>query len=330
LCTIKSIWWIFMADAVAAMNKLPTLGIDLGGTNLKAGLVGSDGNAHDVKMMPLPRTLEDMCRELDTLTTGWRGEFSGIGFSCKGITDRHFDRLLHSPGDLHFLEATSFRELLPSDLAGVPMYAENDARNALLAEARWGKAKGLRNVAMVTLGTGVGGALLLEGKLYRGARGVAGHFGHMTVDYDGKDCICGGNGCIETVFSARSIEAAFFDHIHRGRLSSLGRGATCEQIFGAAAEGDAIAFSVVRRATEALAAALADIVHAFDPELIIISGQVAASKEQLLQPLREELRRRTRFFLSEEVPIVISESPAYGGVLGAAALVVTQLEAEAR
>jgi len=319
-----------MGLAVAEMNELPYLGIDMGGTNLKAGLVGTDGETHDFRMMPLPRTREDLCRELETLTTNWAGGFRGIGFSCKGITDHNFDRLIHSPGDLRFLEGVSFRDLLAPEVAGLPFYAENDARNALLAESRWGKAKGFRNVAMVTLGTGVGGALLLEGRLYRGTRGVAGHLGHMTLNFEGKDCICGHKGCVETIFSARSIEAAFFDQVHRGLYSQLHKGATCEQIFSAAGRGDEVAGRVVRNASVALAATLADIVHAFDPEAIILSGQVATSGDQLLAVLREELRRRTRFFLSEEVPILISESPAHGGVMGAAALVMTQLETGTR
>ncbi len=306
------------------MNEIPFLGIDLGGTNLKAGLVGAAGEQLDYKMMPLPRTAEDLRRELRILTTTWSDHFQGIGFSCKGITDKKFDRLLHSPGDLKFLEGMSFRELLCSEVSGMPVFAENDAKNALLAEARWGKAKGCRNVAMVTLGTGVGGAVLIEGKLYRGTRGVA---GHMTVDFDGKECICGHKGCVETIFSARSIEAAFFDQVHRGLFSKLHKGATCEQIFAGAAEGDEVACRVVDRACLALAATLADIVHAFDPELIILTGQVASAGEQLLGRLREELRRRTRFFVGEDVPVVVSESPAYGGVIGAAALVMTQLEA---
>ncbi len=316
-----------MATVVEQMRELPFLGLDLGGTNLKAGLVGASGQPLDYKMMPLPRTKDDLRRELTVLTTTWSGGFQGIGFSCKGITDRDFQRLLHSPGDLKFLEGVSFRELLCSELLAMPLYAENDAKNALLAEARWGKARGCRNVVMVTLGTGVGGAVLIEGKLYRGARGVAGHLGHMTVDFDGKECICGHKGCVETIFSARSIEAAFFDHIHRGLSSKLDKSANCEQIFAAAAEGDEVASRVVSKACVALAAMLANIVHAFDPELIILSGQVASSGEQLLARLRDELRVRTRFFLSEDVPLAISESPAYGGVLGAAALVMTQLEA---
>jgi glucokinase len=309
------------------MTEIPLLGIDLGGTNLKAGLVGAGGQLRDYTMMPLPRTIEELRRELEALTTSWSGGFQGIGFSCKGITDRNFDRLLFSPGDLNYLEGMSFRNLLSNDLADTPLYAENDAKNALLAEARWGKAQGCRNVAMVTLGTGVGGALLIDGKLYRGARGVAGHLGHMTVDFEGKECICGHRGCVETIFSARSIEAAFFDHIHRGLCSTLQKNATCEQIFAAAADGDPVASRVVDRACVALAATLADIVHAFDPELIVLSGQVASSGEQLLGRLRAELRRRTRFFLNEDVPLAISESPAYGGVLGAAALAMTQMEA---
>ncbi len=308
------------------MNDVPILGIDLGGTNLKAGLVGSDGKLLAHTMMSLPLSADDLRHEMSNLTSTWRGAFHGIGFSCKGVTDRNFDRLLHSPGDLKFLEGGSFRDLLGSDLTAMPLYAENDAKNALLAEVCWGKAKGYRNVVMVTLGTGVGGAVLIEGKLFRGAHGVAGHLGHMTVDFEGKECICGHKGCVETIFSARSIEAAFFDEVHRGLHSRLDKSAKCDQIFSAAAEGDEVASRVVHRACTALAATLADIVHAFDPEIIILSGQVASSGERLLARLRDELRRRTRFFVGEDIPLIISESPVYGGVLGAAALVRTQME----
>jgi glucokinase len=305
------------------------LGLDFGGTTVKGGLVSESGELSRSFARATPTCMGQLHELFGQLFNSLSdAEIAGIGVGCKGITDKEFDALLHSPGDMSFMEGASFREICSHHAAGIPVFADNDAKTALIAEQLWGAAKGLKNVVMLTLGTGVGGAILIDGKIYRGANGVAGQLGHMTVDAAGGICLCGNRGCLETVFSARSIEAAAFAHVHRRTKSSLTSSdlpITCEGVFRAAAANDEVAVWIVERAIEHLAAALAGIVHILDPELVILGGQIVNAGEPLLAPLRQELMKRTRFFLGTEVPIVVSLNLSHAGVLGAAGLAFLQI-----
>src|SRR6185369_8313568 len=202
-----------------------------------------------------------------------------------------------------------------------------DARVALAGEVVWGAAKGKRNIVMLTLGTGVGGALLVDGRIVRGEKGGAGLLGHMTVDPNGRFCDCGNRGCLETVFSARAIEAEALNAIYRGTESVLTERfkddfsqLSCQTVFQVAAEGDKVALLIRDEATTTLAAAIAGLLHIFDPELVILGGQIVEAGDSLLEPLRNEVSWRTRRFLGRVVPIVPSAVQDSSGVVGAAAL----------
>jgi glucokinase len=179
---------------------------------------------------------------------------------------------------------------------------------------------------MLTLGTGVGGAAMVDGVILHGATGIAGHFGHMTVDLNGGLCICGNHGCLETKFSSRAIEADYFAHMHRVAATTLplrdrGEVPTAEAIFRAAAVGDESARCVVSRALEYLSASVTSLLHAFDPEMLIVGGNIAAAGDQLLVPLRSNVSQRSIRMLGREVPIVRQSEVGYGGVVGAAGLI---------
>ncbi len=251
----------------------------------------------------------------------------GIGIGCKGVIDATTTRVNRLPGDLNFLEGCMLRDLASVD--GLPVCADNDARTALVGEVLWGAARGRRNVVLLTLGTGVGAAALVDGVIVRGASGAACHLGHVTIDIRGGLCICGNYGCLETCFSSRAIESSYFAHIHRAsptRLSidKAGRTPSTEAIFQAAADGDPSARRVLDLAFEALTAALTSFLHIFDPELLILGGNISAAGPQLLAPLREEVARRTSVLLGRTVPIVFQSTGGYGGVAGAAGLVFLQ------
>jgi glucokinase len=208
--------------------------------------------------------------------------------------------------------------------AGVPIAADNDARVALAGEVAWGAARKCRNVVMLTLGTGVGGGVVADGRVLRGATGAAGHIGHLTVDPFGVLCICGNRGCLETVFSARTIESEAFAAIHRGTESRLlahgDKLPSCAEVFELARQGDAVASDIIRKATVVLGGAIAGLAFVFDPELIILGGQISEAGDVLLGPLRAEVRWRTQGLLRREIPIVRSALVDPSGVLGAAAL----------
>jgi glucokinase len=229
---------------------------------------------------------------------------------------------------MHFLQGQVISELvgLPLD---VPVFADNDARVALAGEMVWGAAREHDDVLMLTLGNGVGGAAVVGGRLLRGHAGFAGQMGHMTVDPEGALCACGNRGCLETVFSARAIEAEAQSAVHRGCDSVLTRLfreqpqlATCRTVFGAAREGDAVAQSIVSRAVFKLAAALAGLMHLLDPEIVILGGSVADAGAELLIPLQEEVWARTRGLLGREVQIVEQMVADKSGIVSAAGLVM--------
>jgi len=305
------------------------IGLDIGGTNLKAGLVDATGKLLVALSEATPRSVEGF----ESLAKSFLAKLCpnvpirAIGIGCKGVVDSKTTMVMFSPGDLKHLEGHRIRDLLGPAATGMPVYADNDARTALIAEWLWGAAKGCENVLMLTLGTGVGGAMLMQGQIVRGAHGAAGHVGHMTINPYGPMCICGNYGCIETVFSARSIEADAFSAAHRrvhSVLTDRGPSSDCSEVFQAAAESDEVAMWIIDRAIMHLGAAVASLVHLIDPELIILGGQIAEAGSQLLDPLREELRRRTRFIIGRDLPIVSPSVPSHTGVIGAAGLALLE------
>jgi len=291
---------------------MTVLGIDIGGTRIKAGLVDENGAVVEHRSVDTPLTLDAFRESLVRLVGEFRrGRPAAAGIGCKGIVEFESTRVLALPGDMHYLEGHRLSELAGLD---VPARADNDARVAMAGEMMWGAARRRRNALLLTLGTGVGGAILAEGALVRGAGGVAGHLGHMTIEPEGPVCCCGNRGCLETIFSARAIEADAF-------RAGLGREVTCEAVFRRAGEGDVVAREIRDRAVGALAAGLAGLLHIFDPEVVILSGQIAEAGEDLFRPLARELERRTQCLLRRQVPLVGPGCQDRSGVAGAAALV---------
>ena len=307
------------------------LGIDIGGAQIKAGMVNEDGAILASRTIQTPADLDAFLPSLQEAIR-WLLEATatpdGVGVGCKGIIDPDSTRVELLPGPLHFLEGLRLSDVvgLPAD---VPVFADNDARVAMAGEMVWGAARGLDNVVMLTLGMGVGGAVIAGGHLLRGHKGVAGRLGHITVDPDGAPCMCGNHGCLETVFSARAIEGEAWAAVHRGCSSSLTRLfreqpqlASCRTIFQAAREGDALAAGIVTRAIRGLGAGIAGLLHVFDPEVAILGGHIADAGADLLAPLREEVWRRSRGLLGREVPIVEQQVADKSGIVGAAGLVI--------
>jgi glucokinase len=302
------------------------LGIDIGGTAIKAGLVGAGGDLFETFQGPSPRTASALHDFVASVLKHAPHPVCGIGIGCKGLIDGSSTRVQSSPGDLRFLEGQLLSEVVASD---VPVCAENDARTALIAEVLWGSAHGRRHVVMLTLGTGVGGAVLVDGSMLRGMAGVAGHLGHVTVDPGGELCICGNYGCLETLFSSRAIESAYWGHLHRAAAARLSVDASghlpnTEAIFRAATQGDECAGYVIDRALDHLASAIVSFMHIFDPEIFILGGNIAAAGPALIAPIQDKIARRTKTMLGREVPIVFQKIVGYGGVAGAAGLVFLQ------
>lgn len=305
---------------------MPVLGIDIGGTRIKAGIVSADGRVLASTSAPTPDNLDRLRATVTRLVTELAPDrgVTGCGFGCRGIINPADTLVERLPGTLAYLEGTHLSTLVPLDL---PMAADNDARAALAGELAFGAARGCRDALMLTLGTGVGGAIVADGRLLRGASGVAGHVGHLTVDPDGPPCICGNRGCLETFFSARAIELDAVAAIHRGCASLLRDrfareplAVTTEDVFACAAAGDEVARGILARALHRLGGAVAGLLHLLDPEIVIVGGQIAAAGETVFGPLRDAVHWRTRTLLGRAVPLVPPQVTAHAGVVGAAAL----------
>jgi glucokinase len=307
------------------------LGIDIGGAVIKAGMVNEEGAILAARTIPTPPDLDTFLPSLHEAVE-WLLEATalpaGVGVGCKGIINPDSTQVETLRGSLHFLEGQRLSDLigLPHD---VPVFADNAARVALAGEMVWGAARGRSDVVMLTLGMSVGGAAVVGGRLLRGHNGVAGHLGHITVEPDGVSCVCGNRGCLETVFSARAIEGEAWSAVHRGCDSTLTRLfreqpqlATCRTIFQAASEGDELSRVIIAKAIRGLGAALAGILHVFDPELVILGGQVADAGDELLNPLQEEVWARSEGLLGRRVPLVEQQVADKSGIVGAAGLVM--------
>jgi glucokinase len=305
-------------------GKPLAIGIDIGGTTIKAAIVSVGGNLIENFSEASPRSTPALRDFVHCAVKRAKVPVQGIGIGCKGVIDNASSRVKSLPGDLHFLEGQLLSEVV--EAGDLTVCADNDARTALIAEVLWGAARGRRNVVLLTLGTGVGGAALVDGVIVRGSSGAAGHLGHMTIDLRGGLCICGNYGCLETHFSSRAIESDYAAHLYRAApaklsLDSAGQTPNTEAIFGAAAAGDESASHVLDRAFEYLTAAMVSFLHIFDPEMFILGGNIAAAGPQLLTGIQDKVAKRTKILLGREVPIVFQKAIGYGGVAGAAGLV---------
>jgi glucokinase len=302
----------------AAAARSPVLGLDIGGTKLAAGVVDDSGRVHSFLVTPseaargpeemLPRLFELGRRAVEESDLA----IEAVGIGCGGPLDAAKGLLLSPP------HLPGWRDVPVTALAeqvfGRPATLENDATAAAAAEHRYGAGVGVRNMIYLTLSTGVGGGIVVDGRLYRGAVGNGGELGHVTVDWHGRECRgCGRRGCLEAYVSGTSIA-------ERSREAGLPY-ATAEEVAAAARTGDAPAVAVWDETVEALACGLTSIVNLFEPELVVVGGGVARAGEQLLGPARAWVLEHAMGPAGGAVRIVAAALGDQVGVVGAAAIV---------
>ena len=225
-----------------------------------------------------------------------------------------------------------FRDVM-SERLGLPVVVDNDANAALLAEARFGAARGVSHAVLVALGTGIGSGLLLDGRIYRGSRGLGAEIGHMVVDLHGPDCqgSCPGRGCLEVMASGSTIGREGRAAAAAAPDSALGRRVAADQeitggiVTELAHAGDAAAISVLTQIGRRLGYGLVGVVNVFNPELVVIGGGALAAGELLLGPAREVVAERALPPVREMVSIVPAEFGDESGMLGAALLALDSL-----
>jgi glucokinase len=305
------------------------IGIDAGGTKLLGGVVDEDLVVHH----RVHRTWRGADRQetLDIIigaveeARNAAPDVVGIGFGLPALVERQTGV---SRWSTHLpLEDVPFRDLM-SERLELPLEVDNDSNAALLAEHRAGAARGVRDAAMLTLGTGIGGGLIVDGRLYRGAHGFGAELGHMVVDLHGPDCQgdCPGRGCLEVLASGTAIGAAGREagltrpDSELGRRVAAGRETTGSIVTELAHAGDEAAIAALAAVGERLGAGITSIVNAFNPEVVVIGGGAVAAGDLLLEPAREVVARRALPPPRDRVRIVPAHFGDESGMLGASLL----------
>lgn len=309
------------------MTATATIGVDLGGTKLAGAALGPDGQVLRRGRVTTPRddpaalvdAVVDLVREL--------GEGVPVGVGAAGIIDRS-GTVRYAPN--LGVSALPLGDLL-GDRLGVPVLVRNDATVALYGEWRAGAGRGVDDVVMLTVGTGVGGGALLGGRLVDGANGLAGELGHIIVHEGGRLCPCGNAGCLEAYASGTAIERRARSRIRGGGVTSV-LAERPDEIVGraitdAAAADDAFAIEILAEAGSWLGVGIATLVNAFDPARVLVGGGAGANAgELLLSSARRSARDRTMGAPHRELPdIVLADLGDDAGVVGAGLLALSEI-----
>ncbi len=311
------------------------LSLDLGGTMLSGGLVSPDGRVrlqravgtftHGRGKAVLEQLLETTASLLDVARRR-RLRVIGIGIGVPGAVDPVRGRIRGDIPNVPELEGLALRPLLQRRFS-LPVALDNDVNALTLGEFYFGRARGVRNFALLAAGTGVGGGVVIEGRLVRGVRGYGGEAGHMTVNLDGRPCFCGSIGCIKTYASGPDIAAQARERLQMSkseRLLELCAGdpsrLTAEEVFVAARAGDPTALEVVEIAARALGAGVANLVNSLNPELIILGGGVLEASDLLFPRIRRWAASYAFADALKGTRLVVSGFTRRSSIKGAAAL----------
>jgi len=313
-----------------------TIGVDLGGTKMLMGVLdpgskvlwesreASTGLSQD-------DLIEMLVREAGEAREA-RPDVAAIGLGIPATIDRASGTAI-SAVNLP-IQNLPIREVV-SGRTGLPVFVDNDANVAALAEYLYGAAKGARNAVMITVGTGIGGGLIIEGELFRGSSGAGAELGHMVIEADGPRCQgnCPGRGCVEALASGTALGREGRAAAERepdsaiGQLLAAGEKVDGTAVTEAALAGDAASTAVFELIGSRLGVAFASFANIFDPDVIVVGGGVMAAGDLLLEPARRELRSRALPPMNR-TPVVAAKMGADAGMIGAAAMARLELEGE--
>ncbi len=310
------------------------LGVDIGGTNLVVGAVTEDGqlvrglvseptgapDGPDAVINRIVRISQGVIAE--TRRQDPAAEILGVGIGSPGPLDRKRGIVIFTP-NLRWKDMP-VRDRI-GDALGLAASLDNDANCAMLGEHWVGAAKGARDAVCFTLGTGIGGGIVVDGKLVHGASDAAAEVGHITIDVNGRRCGCGNDGCLEAYASGPAIARRAVEAIEAGASSSIAARAggdlakiSAQTVFEAAAGGDALADELVRDTARYLGVGIANLVNIMNPEVVVICGGVTKAGDHLFVPLRREVARRAFKPAVDACRIVPGALEGTAGVVGAA------------
>ena len=305
------------------------IGIDLGGTNIAVGIV--DEQYRLIAQISVPtgahrpwqEVVVDMCDAVESVLQKANislAECQSIGVGSPGACDSEAGVVVRAY-NLQWFNVPVCKTI--QDRLGLPAYLSNDANCAALAETVAGNAIGCRNMILITLGTGVGGGIVIDGKIYGGMRSMGGELGHIVLMLDGKPCTCGRKGCWEAYASVTALiqQAKAAAAEHPESVLHTAAEMTGKTVFDAADAGDIQAKKVIDRWCEYIAAGLTDMVNSLAPERILIGGGVSCQGEKILRPIREYVTANCFGGKEGAVPIIdVARLHGEAGIVGAAAL----------
>jgi glucokinase len=307
-------------------NSRPALAIDIGGTKLAAAVADPGGRVLTWDRAPTPVGLdaEQLWRTLEALFTGVLeqagirdpAELAGVGCGCGGPME--WPAGVVSPLNMPGWRAFPLRARLARALPGLPVRVHNDAICVAAGEHWRGAGRGHANMLGMTVSTGVGGGLVLDGRLVNGASGNAGHIGHIVVDPDGPLCGCGGHGCVEAI--ARGPALAAWAQEQGWRPGQLD--ATARELAADAAQGHPVGVAALQRAGRALGIGIASATSLCDLEVVAVGGGLSQAGPLLFDPLAQALREHARLDFARQVQVVPAALGQSAGLVGAAALIL--------
>jgi glucokinase len=321
-------------------EKRWVVGVDLGGTNISVGILplsGGNGEllAHRTQATEaikgakfvvdrIVHMVEDAIADVGQANGAGKEQFAGVGIGSPGPLDRKTGTIINTPnlGWRNF----PLRDLI-CNAVGLPAALDNDANCATYGEWWVGAGRDVDTLVGLTLGTGIGGGIVLNGKIFHGVSDVAGEIGHMTIDSTGRKCKCGNYGCLEAYASGPAIALRAVEGIEAGIETMLpdlvdGRmeDITAATVYEAAVLGDPYANEVMKETAKFLGAGVASIINVLNPAMVVIAGGVTRAGDHLFMPLRAEVRRRAFRAAEEACQIVSGVLPGTAGLIGAVAV----------
>jgi len=316
------------------------LGIDVGGTKILTAVVSSQGEilSRDYRLTPakkgvkaVVRAIVDSANHALDQTNVTAAEIKAIGIGAPGLSNPEAGILYTSP-HLPGWRDVPLRDIIGKEI-GKRAFLANDGNAAALGEFYFGAGRGTRNLIYITISTGIGGGVIINGELYTGASGVAGELGHMTIDYKGPQCQCGNTGCWETLASGTALAREARQRIREGIETSILKytGGDVEKVTGAvihsaAKEGDSLAKELIAQVSYYFGVGLANLVNIFNPELIITGGGLSRIGDMLLKPAYKVAGERAFEEASRAVRFSLPELGDDVGVLGAAVVAMRKTE----
>ena len=314
-------------------SNIHVLAADIGGTNTRMAVVNENGYIHTL----LKKSTH--CKEgrdkMISFITSFAGEtieksrlpieeICGMGIGFPGPLNAETGTIFNPP-NLNGWDSVPLRDILERELR-VPVAIENDANAAALGEWWKGAGSGTGSLFCITLGTGVGGGIILDGKVWHGASSIAGEIGHTTVIRDGIQCTCGNIGCLEAYACSggilKRVNDALLKEGDNGGLEPL---TNLKQVDEVVMQGNEIVLNVIKETGVILGIAIANIANLLNPEMIVLFGGVTNLGEHLVEPLKEEVKRRAFEKVTESLRIELSQLGDNSGVLGAARNILSRL-----